>query len=410
MFTLADFEIHQEKDSPNHDVLCCYNKDVQVLLNIFNGCYNSICFNTEGFLKDIIIKDLSGFSGDLYTLKKKNLKFKKVLFYDVPEIPNIIDNRSQFIAEMEIKSINDLAEDMKTSDCDYYIVIKNNTFLIDNFNYYLEYLLYLISYRNYDFLSLGNTNETIIKSDKPTILKCNTNINSDDMIGYIIRKDVHFSSIGPYLYTHPPLMYDKRNIDAPQYKNFLFYPGKDSPGNDISGRIEVKDIESSKDIIYVNTYGYQKYHLKPITHWINLKPKKYKIEGIYLKKSPLADLTDNEFKHNYQIQIINLERRIDRRDKMILEMEKAEIKNYNFFKAVDGNTLESSDQLIEMFNGNNFDFRTGIMGCALSHIRLYEQLLSSKYDIYLILEDDVTLCQNFRVQLEQCVNYGKIGM
>ena len=83
-------------------------------------------------------------------------------------------------------------------------------------------------------------------------------------------------------------------------------------------------------------------------------------------------------------------------------MESAGI-NYNeyeFIKAVDGQFLTPTQELFDLFKGNDFGSRKGVIGCALSHYNLWKQLLDDKKnDYYLIMEDDFSLCTNFKDKL-----------
>lgn len=103
---------------------------------------------------------------------------------------------------------------------------------------------------------------------------------------------------------------------------------------------------------------------------------------------------------NNCIKIINLERRPDRRDEMIKKLKQQDITNFEFVKAVDGLKLTLTDEIKEMFQGNCFFNRKGVIGCALSHINLWKQLLNDETnDYYVIIEDDVTLAENFSEKL-----------
>jgi GR25 family glycosyltransferase involved in LPS biosynthesis len=100
---------------------------------------------------------------------------------------------------------------------------------------------------------------------------------------------------------------------------------------------------------------------------------------------------------NNKIKIINLKKRTDRKEKMILQLKDC---NYEFFEAVDGNELIGSEELKLLFENNDFNYRKGVIGCALTHITLWKQLAESENDYYIILEDDVTVCDNFKEKLD----------
>ena len=100
--------------------------------------------------------------------------------------------------------------------------------------------------------------------------------------------------------------------------------------------------------------------------------------------------------------IINLLRRTDRREAMEVEFEKAGLdEHYEFFEAVDGKDLVLTDEINQLFLGNDFGSRKGVIGCALSHYALWKQLVASDSEYYTIFEDDVTLCVNFKARWEE---------
>ena len=103
---------------------------------------------------------------------------------------------------------------------------------------------------------------------------------------------------------------------------------------------------------------------------------------------------------NYTIKIINLKKRSDRREKMEIKLKNIDINNYDFFEAIDGKELTSTPELFSLFKMNDFKYKKGVMGCALSHIHLWNNLVNDKdNDFYVILEDDIVFCNNFKKHL-----------
>ena len=58
---------------------------------------------------------------------------------------------------------------------------------------------------------------------------------------------------------------------------------------------------------------------------------------------------------------------------------------YEFVKAVDGLQLQATKELKQIFEGNDFGSRKGVIGCALSHLKLWKQLLSDVNNEYYII-------------------------
>lgn len=103
--------------------------------------------------------------------------------------------------------------------------------------------------------------------------------------------------------------------------------------------------------------------------------------------------------------VVNLARRPDRRDATVELFEKTGIKDYSFFTAVDGMELTATDEIKELFAGNDFYNMRGVVGCALSHYRIWQQLVADEdHDYYIVYEDDV---QSFSTNYLERLEYAK---
>jgi len=91
---------------------------------------------------------------------------------------------------------------------------------------------------------------------------------------------------------------------------------------------------------------------------------------------------------------INMERRLDRKNTVEKEFEKENFKVVRY-EAFDGSTITKDSSICNLFKGNNFNYRRGVMGAALSHIGLWRNLVASEDEYYLIFEDDIKLGKNF---------------
>lgn len=124
-----------------------------------------------------------------------------------------------------------------------------------------------------------------------------------------------------------------------------------------------------------------------------------------------ADETDTEFQKQISIKVVNLERRDDRRTEVVSKFAAAGITEaeYAFVAATDGAKLVPTASMKRMFQGNDFGSRRGVVGCALSHYLLWNQLLrDSDNEFYVIMEDDFELCPDFKRVLhgmhDECMN------
>jgi len=111
----------------------------------------------------------------------------------------------------------------------------------------------------------------------------------------------------------------------------------------------------------------------------------YVHRGSYKTHEPLVNGIDDAY-------VINLNRRPDRL--------KTFVEHHPYFRghvrrhvAVDGLTLDLTGKLATLFKPNDFFWKKAIMGCALSHLKLWAMLLREPIEIqsYLIMEDDARL-------------------
>lgn len=112
------------------------------------------------------------------------------------------------------------------------------------------------------------------------------------------------------------------------------------------------------------------------------------------------------FDHHVRFKCINLERRTDRKEytsELLKDIGLFEMND--FFKAVDGQKLEPTEEIVRMFTGNDFGNKRAVIGCALSHYTLWKELLADeKYDQYFIIEDDVKTVPNVKFKINHVMN------
>lgn len=111
-----------------------------------------------------------------------------------------------------------------------------------------------------------------------------------------------------------------------------------------------------------------------------------------------------EFGVKMETYVINLDRRSDRWEEFIQHSNQLSFLDFKRYSAVDGKNLVSTDQLQRIFDGNDYNMRSGIVGCAMSHIKLYIQMLLSDTEVYCILEDDLDFVPQFDKKLLHVYN------
>jgi len=105
---------------------------------------------------------------------------------------------------------------------------------------------------------------------------------------------------------------------------------------------------------------------------------------------------NNSFDKKTRIKCLNLERRLDRKESVTNLLINVDLFQYcDFIKATDGEQLKPTDEIRYLFRNNDFQNRRGVIGCALSHYYLWQNLINDEnYENYLILEDDITFYNN----------------
>ena len=115
-----------------------------------------------------------------------------------------------------------------------------------------------------------------------------------------------------------------------------------------------------------------------------------------------------------KVFIINLEHREDRRNKIIKELQRIGIINYEFFKAI-----RPSEKMIQQWNpdflnpipnwfkqtgGDETKYKIGSLGCMLSHLEIIKLSIKNKYENVLILEDDTEFQIGNGINFSQVLN------
>lgn len=114
--------------------------------------------------------------------------------------------------------------------------------------------------------------------------------------------------------------------------------------------------------------------------------------------------TVQSFPFRLKTFVVNLDRRSDRMEEF-QKHDEPKFLDYQRFSAIDGSKLTTTSQLQYIFDNNDYNMRQGMVGCAMSHIKLCIQLLGdSTCDVYCILEDDLDFVTNFQKKLLHCAN------
>ena len=121
-----------------------------------------------------------------------------------------------------------------------------------------------------------------------------------------------------------------------------------------------------------------------------------------------------------KIYLINLKRRPDRLHNFLEHYKKSDFKNETVIKfdAIDGSKLDvDSVSLSELakaelqqlettgFRTKHYQLTKGAIGCYLSHVKIWENVLKHKYENVLIFEDDAKIPDNLNAKIHENMQF-----
>ena len=123
-------------------------------------------------------------------------------------------------------------------------------------------------------------------------------------------------------------------------------------------------------------------------------------KNCFEKKNAYDILNTVQFSKNKKLEffLINLEKRKDRLEKINFNHLP---ENTQIIKAIDGFKLQINPRLRSFCLKNNFLMRPGVIGCALSHLLLYQKLLKSENDGCIIFEDDISTNEKLNTKIHR---------
>ena len=98
--------------------------------------------------------------------------------------------------------------------------------------------------------------------------------------------------------------------------------------------------------------------------------------------------------------VINLTRRADKREAILSEGEKHGIQ-LDVMEAVNGSLLSENELQNIVFDYPACTLTKGVVGCALSHLKIYKKIMDENIPIALVLEDDAILHPALKTILEK---------
>jgi glycosyl transferase family 25 len=98
--------------------------------------------------------------------------------------------------------------------------------------------------------------------------------------------------------------------------------------------------------------------------------------------------------------VLNLPRSVERRDFITAQLARANLE-YEIVDGIDGRDLDLDDpELVTPEARQEADFRPGVAGCALGHLKIYQKVLADGAEVALVLEDDAALPSDLQARIE----------
>jgi len=134
--------------------------------------------------------------------------------------------------------------------------------------------------------------------------------------------------------------------------------------------------------------------------------KKVKDENVFSKsikqetKEQVATnniATNNIAKNNIELKmfVVNLNRRFDRLQSFYKD-NYDELLSFEVLDAFDGKFETPTHKIMKLFKSSDYDYRCGLVGCVVSHVKIWKQFLEDVHCNYaIVLEDDIVVQKDF---------------
>lgn len=157
--------------------------------------------------------------------------------------------------------------------------------------------------------------------------------------------------------------------------------------------------------------GIEGFDLDKVHNYISLRQTYLKGASLYVHRGRFV-MHSQVAKGIDDIWVVNLDRRADRLTKFKTMLEgtcrskhigEVLLTRLLRLPAFDGKKLQITPKLARLFKPHDFNWKKPVMGCALSHLALWMQLVNDKPDInsYFVCEDDARLAPDWKERWEE---------
>jgi GR25 family glycosyltransferase involved in LPS biosynthesis len=99
------------------------------------------------------------------------------------------------------------------------------------------------------------------------------------------------------------------------------------------------------------------------------------------------------------VYLINLKRRFDRLQSFFTNNKNQPLPPLKIVYGFDGKNMKPTHKIQKAFITGDYNYRSGIIGCAMSHIHIWKRFLETSEKYAVVLEDDIVLFKDFNKKL-----------
>ena len=188
-----------------------------------------------------------------------------------------------------------------------------------------------------------------------------------------------------------------------------------------SDKAALSEVVGSRGILLKSHYGSDEYlleifdGLEMLFNNREMYSKKARDWGLLQDWSRRAEmwktLLDIPALPEYDVSVVNLDRRPDRWNRITSHL--SELRNVQRFSAVDGRQVNINESVTHLFTSRGYPqknpyaghgWRSGVIGCALSHYHLWENAADMKCPL-VVFEDDAVKCDNFLERFNKVIEW-----
>ena len=118
----------------------------------------------------------------------------------------------------------------------------------------------------------------------------------------------------------------------------------------------------------------------------------------------------SELNKKFKTYYINLEYNSNGRNEMIKRFNDENISNYHIYRGENIQEMKPSYFIYNLFRNNDFNYNKDIIANALDHYNIWNELINSEYDFFIVYEDDIQFTVKYNNKLEKILKTTDFSM